>query len=85
MDCYIAGQRLREASSCATQAIQQLGTNARSLTLYATTLAKEPTTVEKAKQCLEKALKQQSGYLEAVYLLADILLVQGQHEKGVEL
>ncbi|KAK2170518.1 hypothetical protein LSH36_2g01059 [Paralvinella palmiformis] len=86
VDCFLASHRFREAIPCASQACKQLPT-ARTLTLYATVLCKEPFNIPKAKGYLEKAMKMDCNYLEAVYVLADIYKAQGsdQHEKGIEL
>lgn len=85
LQCYMATHRMREAVSYAGQAYKQLGANARSLTLYASVLAKEPLSVEKAKGYLEKALKLEPSHLEAVYLLAEIFSKQQQFDKAIEL
>jgi len=83
VDCYISGHRNREAIACAGQACKQF-TNARSVTLYASVLAKEPFTLEKAKGYLEKALKLDINYLDAVYIMAEILEQQQQFDKAME-
>ena len=82
----MASHRYREAIPCASQACKQLPT-ARTLTLYASVLCKEPFNIPKAKGYLEKAMKMDSNYLEAVYVLSDIYKSQDseQHEKGIEL
>ncbi|KAM7311902.1 anaphase-promoting complex subunit 7 isoform X2 [Ixodes scapularis] len=53
--------------------------------LYASVLMKNPVTVEKAKLCLEKALKLDSNHLPAVYLLAEIYDQERAYLKGIEL
>ncbi|CAH1801460.1 unnamed protein product [Owenia fusiformis] len=84
--CYLAtGHRTREAISLAGQAVKSLGNNARSLTLYASVLAKETLSIEKAKSYLEKAMKLDSTYLEAVFTMVEIHQKQQQWDKGIEL
>lgn len=53
--------------------------------LYASVLAKEPLSLEKAKTLLEKAIKMDTSYLEPVYIMADILAQQHHYDKGIEL
>ena len=56
-----------------------------SFQLYASVLAKEPLSLEKAKTYLEKAIKMDSSYLEPVYIMADILSQQHHYDKEIEL
>ena len=56
-----------------------------SLQLYASVLVKEPLSLEKAKTYLEKAIKMDPSYLEAVYIMADVLSQQHHYDKGIEL
>ncbi len=53
--------------------------------LYASVLAKEPLSLEKAKGYLERAIKLDPSYLEGVYIMADILAQQQHYDKGIEL
>lgn len=85
INCYMACHRTREALSWAGKAIKILGNNARTLTLYASVLSKEPTMTAKAKPYLEKAMKMDPNFLEPVYIMADILSKERQYEKGIEL
>ncbi|KAG0416350.1 hypothetical protein HPB47_006485 [Ixodes persulcatus] len=85
VDCYLALLRNNEAAAIASNGCKQLGHNPRSLTLYASVLMKNPVTVEKAKLCLEKALKLDSNHLPAVYLLAEIYDQERAYLKGIEL
>ncbi|XP_054707441.1 anaphase-promoting complex subunit 7-like [Uloborus diversus] len=87
VDGYLALHRTREAIVVASTACKQLGQNARALTLYASVLMKDPlnTVKAKAKSLLEKALKQDPTYLNAVYLLAAIYEQERLYEKGIEL
>ncbi|GAB1607142.1 anaphase-promoting complex subunit 7-like [Argonauta hians] len=85
IDCYMASHRPREAINLAGKAVRQLGNNARSLTLYASVLSEEPTTAIKAKQYVEKAMKLDSSYLEAVYVMTVILGKEQQYDKAIEL
>ncbi|XP_033340172.1 anaphase-promoting complex subunit 7 [Megalopta genalis] len=72
VDCFVVLHRLREALNIASRSCKQLGHTARVLTLYASVLMKDPVSVGKAKNLLEKALLQDEVYLPAVYLLAEI-------------
>ncbi|XP_003392861.1 anaphase-promoting complex subunit 7 [Bombus terrestris] len=72
VDCLVGMHRLREAINIASGSCKQLGHTTRVLTLYASVLMKDPVSVGKAKNLLEKALLQDEVYLPAVYLLAEI-------------
>lgn len=85
VSCYLASHRMREAIQLSSAAYKQLGSNARSLTLYGSVLAKDLLNLEKAKPFLEKALKLDPSHLEAVYVMADIHTQQEAWEKGIEL
>jgi len=85
IDSYLALHRTREAISVASNTCKLLGQTPRTLTLYAYVLAKDPLSVEKSKSLLEKALKQEPTYLNAVYQLADIYEHEKQYSKGIEL
>lgn len=85
IDCYLAMHRTREAIELANSACKQLGSTARALTLYASVLYNYPSSSEKAKHLLERALKQDPTYLNAVYLLANIYEQERLYEKGIEL
>ncbi|GFU10345.1 anaphase-promoting complex subunit 7 [Nephila pilipes] len=85
VDCYLAMHRTREAIAIASTACKQLGQTARGLTLYASVLMKDPLSADKAKPLLEKALKQDPTYLNAVYLLAAVYEQERLYEKGIEL
>ena len=49
VDCYVASHRIRGAITCAGEAYRRLGQTARSLTLVASVLAKEPLSLEKVR------------------------------------
>ncbi|XP_055946170.1 anaphase-promoting complex subunit 7-like isoform X2 [Argiope bruennichi] len=85
VDCYLIMHRNREAVAIASTACKQLGQTARALTLYANVLTKDPLSADKAKPLLEKALKQDPTYLNAVFLLASIYEQERLYEKGIEL
>lgn len=85
VDCYLALHRTREAIEIANEACRQLGHNARALTLYASVLRNYPSSSDKAKSLLERALKLDPTYLNAVYLLANIYEQERLYEKGIEL
>lgn len=85
IDCYLAAHRTRDALAWAGKALKTLGASVRTLTLYGSVVAKEPTTVSKAKPYLEKAMKLDPSNLEPVYFLAEILGQEKQFDKGVEM
>ena len=85
IDCYLGLGRQREAVTVATAACKQLNNSPRALTLYATVLMKEPLSVARAKNLLEKASTGPGGYLPAVYMLADLLDREGNAERAVEI
>lgn len=85
VDCYLALLRNNEAAAFASNACKHLGHTPRALTLYASVLMKNPLTVEKAKMCIEKALKQDPSHLPAVYLLAEIYDHERAYQKGIDL
>jgi len=74
VDCYLSFGQQREAMTIAKNAHKTIGANARTLTLYAQVLNKDPQGAEKAKTMLEKALSSNPSYLSAAYLLIDILM-----------
>lgn len=83
VDCYIASHRLRDAVTLATRAFSHLGCSARTSTLLASVLAKSASTISKAKPYLEKAMKLDPSYLDAVYIMADICVQQHDHERSI--
>ncbi|XP_011176287.1 anaphase-promoting complex subunit 7 [Solenopsis invicta] len=85
VDCLVGMHRLREALNIASSSCKQLGHTARVLTLYASVLMKDPVSVSKAKNLLEKALSQDEVYLAAVYLLAEIYEQEMNLEAAIEL
>ncbi|KAK8769574.1 hypothetical protein V5799_013963 [Amblyomma americanum] len=85
VDCYLAQLRNNDAAAIASNACKHLGHTPRALTLYASVLMKSPVTLEKAKVCLEKALKQEPTHLPAVYLLAEIYDQQRAYDRGIQL
>ncbi|GIY82578.1 anaphase-promoting complex subunit 7 [Caerostris extrusa] len=85
IDCYLAMHRTRDAVAIASAACKHLNHSARGLTLYASVLAKDPLSADKAKPLLDKALKQDPSYLNAVYLLASIYEQERLYEKGIDL
>ncbi|XP_042903063.1 anaphase-promoting complex subunit 7 [Parasteatoda tepidariorum] len=85
VDCLLALHRTREAVAVANTACKYLGQTARALTLCASVVLKDPLSADKAKSILEKALKQDPTYLNAVYMLATIYEQERLYEKGIEL
>ncbi|XP_024892385.1 anaphase-promoting complex subunit 7 [Temnothorax curvispinosus] len=85
VDCHVGMHRLREALNIASGCCKHLGQTARALTLYASVLMKDPVSVSKAKNLLEKALSQDEVHLAAVYLLAEIYEQEMNLEAAIEL
>ncbi|XP_033646823.1 anaphase-promoting complex subunit 7-like [Asterias rubens] len=85
VDCYVKASRIREALTTASNACKVLSNSARSLTLFASVLAKDSLSVDKAKSMLEKALAQEPTYLEAVYLLAEVLGEEQRYTAAIDL
>ncbi|KAF7393315.1 anaphase-promoting complex subunit 7 isoform X1 [Vespula maculifrons] len=85
IDCLVGMHRLREALNIASGSCKQLGHTPRVLTLYASVLMKDPVSVGKAKNLLEKALSQDEVYLPTVYLLAEIYEQEMNLEAAIEL
>ncbi|XP_049516555.1 anaphase-promoting complex subunit 7-like isoform X3 [Dermacentor silvarum] len=85
VDCYLAQLWNDDAAAIASNACKHLGDTPRVLTLYASVLMKSPESLEKAKVCLEKALKQEPTHLPAVYLLAEIYDQQRAYDRGIQL
>lgn len=85
VDCYVASHRLKDAVTLATRAFSHLGCSARTSTLLASVLAKNPHTIAKAKPYLEKAMKLDPSYLDAVYIMADILSQEQDYERSIAL
>ncbi|KAK0162770.1 hypothetical protein PV327_006519 [Microctonus hyperodae] len=85
VDCYVGMHRLREALNIASNACKQLGHTPRVLSLYASVLMKDPVSVGKAKNLLDKALAQDDSYLPAVYFLAEIYEQEMNLEAAIEL
>lgn len=65
--------------------MKELHNVAFSLQLYASVLMKDPVSVGKAKNLLEKALSQDEVYLTAVFLLAEIYEQEMNLEAAIEL
>ncbi|MPC52047.1 Anaphase-promoting complex subunit 7 [Portunus trituberculatus] len=85
VDCYLAMHRSREAVAIASNTCKLLGQTPRALTLYASVLVKDSLTVSKGKSLLEKALKEDSYHLPAVYLLCELYEQDLRYESAIEL
>ncbi|EFN88825.1 anaphase-promoting complex subunit 7 [Harpegnathos saltator] len=85
VDCLVGMHRLREALNIASSSCKQLGHTARVLTLYASVLMKDPVSVGKAKNLLQKALTQDEVYLTAVFYLAEIYEQEMNFEAAIKL
>ncbi|OQR71107.1 anaphase-promoting complex subunit 7-like [Tropilaelaps mercedesae] len=82
---YLAENRLPDAHIAAANATRQLGQTARTLTLRADVLMKNPGQQDKAKTYLERALVHGPAYLPAIYSLAEIYESTRNYEAGVQL
>ncbi|PIK53399.1 Anaphase-promoting complex subunit 7 [Apostichopus japonicus] len=85
VDCYIKANRLREAMTTFSNSYHVLGSTPRTLTALASVLAKDRMTLDKAKTYLEKALAEDDSYVEAVYLLANVLTEQDNTRGAIDL
>ncbi|XP_059144274.1 anaphase-promoting complex subunit 7-like [Physella acuta] len=85
IDCYVSNRKIKEALAWAMRACKTIGNNARTFTLVAHVLAKDPATVAKAKQYLNRAMTFDGNLLDPVYLMVDLLIQEQDFAKGVEL
>ncbi|XP_065055553.1 anaphase-promoting complex subunit 7-like [Rhopilema esculentum] len=83
VDCYLSFWQQREAMTIARNALKTIGTNARTLTLYAQVLKKDAQGTDKAKTMLEKALANNPSFLPAAYLLVEILMKARHFESAI--
>ncbi|GFO35932.1 anaphase-promoting complex subunit 7 [Plakobranchus ocellatus] len=83
--CYMSNKKIKEALAWATRAFKTIGNNARTCTLVASVLAKDPSCIAKAKQYLNRAMSSDPNLLEPVYLMVDLLIQEQDYDKGVEL
>lgn len=83
--CYMSMRKIKEALAWATRAFKTIGNNARTCTLIASVLAKDPTCIAKAKQYLNRAMQSDPHLLEPVHLMVDLLIQEQDYVKGVEL
>ncbi|GAB6028709.1 Anaphase promoting complex subunit 7, variant 2 [Chamberlinius hualienensis] len=82
---YLSQHRNRDAETIAKNACMQLGQTSRTLLLYASVLAADPGSVDKAEAYLERALKLDPTNVEVVYQLAEICQQERRYEKGIDL
>ncbi|KAJ8042906.1 Anaphase-promoting complex subunit 7 [Holothuria leucospilota] len=85
VDCYIKANRIREAMTTFSNSYNVLGSSPRTLTALASVFMKDRLTLDKAKSSLEKALAEDDTYLEAVYLLVNVLTEQDNINGAIEL
>lgn len=85
IDCLIGNKKIKEALAWAMRACKTIGNNARTFTLVASVLAKDPSNITKAKQYLNRAMTFDPNLLEPVYLLVDILIQEHDYAKGTEI
>ncbi|RWS28892.1 Anaphase-promoting complex subunit 7-like protein [Leptotrombidium deliense] len=87
-EAYLADNRKTQAVSIANQAFRHIGQTPRTLTLLASVLLAEPekqSNKKNAKVSLEKAVRLDSSYLPAVYLLANICIEEKNTDKAIEI
>lgn len=85
VECYMSAKRHKEALAVAKNAHKTLGANPRTLTLYASVMAHEPSQYDKATSMLEKSLAQDDTYTDAVCLLAEIMGKKQEYDKAIAL
>ncbi|CAF4373092.1 unnamed protein product [Rotaria socialis] len=86
VDGYLATNRLSDANMFITNAVRtNLKENARAFTLCGQVLAKEPSSLDKARVYLEKALALNPKYTEAVISLVEVYGQLKQQQKSIEL
>uniref|UniRef100_A0A0B7A0N2 Anaphase-promoting complex subunit 7 n=1 Tax=Arion vulgaris TaxID=1028688 RepID=A0A0B7A0N2_9EUPU len=85
VECYLSSRKIKEALAWATRACKTIGNNARTFTLVASVLAKDPSSVARAKQYLNRAMTFDVNLLEPVYLMVDLLIQEQDFAKGAEL
>ena len=76
---------MKEAYAWAMRACKTIGNSARTFTLIASVLAKDPNNLAKAKQYLNRAMTFDPNLLDPVYLMVDLLVQEQEFAKGVEL
>ncbi|CAG2117228.1 unnamed protein product [Medioppia subpectinata] len=86
-EVYLAESQKQLAANMANVALKTLGHSPRTLTLVATVFLTDSVNNEKskAKQALERAVKQDPTYLNAVYLLSNLYLEDKSYDKAVEI
>ena len=67
------------------RAWKTIGNNARTYTLFASVLAKDPKSIGKAKQFLTRAMAYDPNLLDPVYIMVDIYMQEQEFAKGTEL
>jgi len=86
-EIYLADNQKQSAANMANVALKTLGHSPRTLTLVASVFLTDSVNNEKskAKQALERAVKQDSTYLNAVYLLSNLYLEEKNFDKAIEI
>ncbi|CAF2472615.1 unnamed protein product [Rotaria sp. Silwood2] len=86
VDGYLATNRLSDANMFITNAVRtNLKENVRAFTLCGQVLAKEPSSLDKARVYLEKALVLNAKYTDAVISLVEVYGQLKQQQKSIEL
>lgn len=84
VECNYAMRRIREGLTMAANGCKQLNNSPQSLTLYASALMKDVTSVStgKVQSLLDRALTADPSYTPAIYLLAEHLEQEQRHEES---
>ncbi|CAF1292179.1 unnamed protein product [Adineta steineri] len=86
VDGYLATNRLSDANMFITNAVRtNLKENVRAFTLCGQVLAKEPSSLDKARFYLEKALSFNTKYTDAIISLVEVYGQLKQQQKSIEL
>jgi len=85
VDCCMSNRKFEEAQAWAMRAWKTIGNNARTYTLFASVLAKDPKSIGKAKQFLTRAMAYDPNLLDPVYIMVDIYMQEQEFAKGTEL
>ncbi|ESO97919.1 hypothetical protein LOTGIDRAFT_181978 [Lottia gigantea] len=85
INCYMITRRNKDAISWCGRAMRTLGNSARTFTLSASVLAKDPNTITKAKLYLERSMRLDPNYVEAVYITAEILMQEKAYQQGIDI
>lgn len=77
--------RFREAQTMASNAVRFLGQSPRTFVLLARTYVRDVMVKFQAKSMLEKALELDENYLPAVFMMAELMLEEGDSAGAIKL